>query len=106
MPELRRTGSFRGRSHSGCAACPYCRRKLLALASPACSFCGLHLPDHFITKRGAHLRRIMEVDDSSNNIKIKNKIDEVLRIAEKHDKSKKDSMLELVNWSELTNLFS
>jgi hypothetical protein len=87
-------------------ACPYCRRKLLALASPACNFCGLRLPDHFITRREAHLRRIMEVEDSSHKQKIKNRIDEVLRIAERHDKSGKDSMLELVNWSELTDLFS
>jgi hypothetical protein len=87
-------------------ACPYCRRKLLSLASPACNFCGLRLPTHFIKIREEHLRRITKMSDSGNQKVIKGKIDEVLRIAEKHDRTKNASLLELVDWVDLTNLFS
>jgi DNA-directed RNA polymerase subunit RPC12/RpoP len=87
-------------------ACPYCRRKLLALASPACNFCGLRLPAHFIKTREEQLRRITKVNHSGNQQEIKGKIDEVLRLAGKHDKGKDVSLLELVDWTDLTNLFS
>jgi DNA-directed RNA polymerase subunit RPC12/RpoP len=41
--------------------CPYCGRKLLALASPACSYCGQRLPEDYLEARGADLRRLREV---------------------------------------------
>lgn len=87
-------------------ACPYCRKKLLSLASPACNFCGLRLPAHFIKTREEHLRRITRVNDSGNRTEVKGKIDEVLRIAVKHDKATEVSLLELVDWTELTELLS
>jgi DNA-directed RNA polymerase subunit RPC12/RpoP len=87
-------------------ACPYCRRKLLALASPACNFCGLRLPAHFIKTREEHLRRLTKVTDSGNQAEVKGKIDEMLRIAGKHDSRKEVSLLVRVNWSKLTDLFS
>ena len=37
---------------------------------------------------------------------MKNKMDEVLRIARRHDKSKNASLLELVNWIEFFDLSS
>ena len=45
-------------------SCPICHRKLLALASPACSYCGRRLPDEYIKARESDLRRIMEVEES------------------------------------------
>lgn len=88
-------------------SCPYCRRRLLSLASPACNLCGLHLPAPFIRIREEHLRRITKVGGSSDGQKAtKSKIDEALRIAEKYDRTKRRSLLGLVDWKDLTNLFS
>ena len=42
--------------------CPACHRKLLALGSPACSYCGRRLPDEFIRAREEDLKRITEVE--------------------------------------------
>lgn len=38
--------------------CPYCNRRLLALGSPACNYCGRALPESFVKAREAVLRRI------------------------------------------------
>ena len=38
--------------------CPFCGRKLLALGSPACSYCGRRLPEDYIHAREADLRRM------------------------------------------------
>jgi hypothetical protein len=38
--------------------CPFCSRKLLALASPACSYCGRRLPQEYIAAHEADLRRM------------------------------------------------
>ncbi|HEV8485559.1 MAG TPA: hypothetical protein VGV87_18600 [Blastocatellia bacterium] len=38
--------------------CPFCSRKLLALASPACSYCGRRLPQDYIAAHEADLRRM------------------------------------------------
>jgi hypothetical protein len=40
--------------------CPFCRRRLLALASPACNYCGRALPESYLKAREATLRRIGE----------------------------------------------
>jgi hypothetical protein len=40
--------------------CPDCNRRLLSLGSPACNYCGLHLPDNYLKAREATLRRINE----------------------------------------------
>ena len=42
--------------------CPVCHRKLLALGSPACSYCGRRLPDEYIRAREEDLKRITEVE--------------------------------------------
>jgi hypothetical protein len=85
-------------------SCPYCRRKLLSLASPACNHCGLHLPAHFIKIREEQLHRITKITSSGNTMK--SKIDEILQIAKKHDRTRNNSLLGLVDWTDLTNLFS
>ena len=38
--------------------CPFCRRRLLALGSPACNYCGRALPESYLKAREAQLRRI------------------------------------------------
>lgn len=40
--------------------CPFCHRRLLALASPACNYCGRALPESYLKAREATLRRIGE----------------------------------------------
>ena len=45
-------------------SCPMCHRKLLALGSPACSYCGRRLPDEYIKAREADLRRITRIEAS------------------------------------------
>jgi hypothetical protein len=86
--------------------CPYCRRKLLALASPACNFCGLRLPAHFIKTREEQLQRLTKISNAGNQTELKGKIDEVLRIAGKQDGRKELSVLVRVDWVKLTDLFS
>lgn len=41
--------------------CPNCKRRLLALASPACNYCGRPLPDSYVRAREAMRQRIGEV---------------------------------------------
>lgn len=42
--------------------CPFCRRRLLALGSPACNYCGRSLPESYVKAREAALRRISETN--------------------------------------------
>lgn len=38
--------------------CPHCRRRLVALGSPACNYCGKALPENFLKAREAMWRRV------------------------------------------------
>ncbi len=38
--------------------CPYCKRRLLALGSPACNYCGRALPESYTKARGEMWQRI------------------------------------------------
>lgn len=42
--------------------CPYCRKRLLALGSPACNYCGRRLPGSYIEAQRAVRRRIEELE--------------------------------------------
>ena|SRR5215471_10434830 len=42
--------------------CPFCSHKLLALGSPACSYCGHRLPDDYIKARASDLNRITQIE--------------------------------------------
>jgi hypothetical protein len=42
--------------------CPFCSHKLIALGSPACSYCGHRLPDEYIKAREADLSRITQIE--------------------------------------------
>ena len=41
--------------------CPYCSRTLLALGSPACSYCGRRLPDSFLKARDEDFHRVEKI---------------------------------------------
>lgn len=41
--------------------CPFCKRRLLALGSPACNYCGRALPDDFVKAREALRERISDM---------------------------------------------
>jgi Double zinc ribbon len=40
--------------------CPFCKRRLLALGSPACNYCGRALPESYVKAREATLKRIAD----------------------------------------------
>src|SRR5947199_10664262 len=41
--------------------CPFCKRRLLALGSPACNYCGRALPEDFVKAHEATLQRVSDV---------------------------------------------
>lgn len=48
-------------AHAGVADyrnCPHCKRRLLALGSPACNYCGRPLPESYVKAREAMRQRI------------------------------------------------
>lgn len=47
--------------------CPHCHRRLLALGSPACNYCGRALPAAYITAREKMLDRIKEAHAQDAN---------------------------------------
>jgi hypothetical protein len=38
--------------------CPHCKRRLLALGSPACNYCGRALPDDYVRARDALWQKV------------------------------------------------
>ncbi|HKV42235.1 MAG TPA: hypothetical protein VJX67_23735 [Blastocatellia bacterium] len=58
--------------------CPYCARKLLALGSPSCSYCGKRLPEDFIKAREATLSRVTILTNPLPNGHPDNKIAETI----------------------------
>ena len=45
--------------------CPFCERRLLALGSPACNYCGRALPEDYVRAR-EHIRQRIEDADSAS----------------------------------------
>lgn len=43
--------------------CPSCKRRLLALGSPACNYCGRALPEDFVKAREALRQRVSDVSE-------------------------------------------
>jgi DNA-directed RNA polymerase subunit RPC12/RpoP len=43
--------------------CPHCKRRLLALGSPACNYCGRNLPESYVKAREAMRQRIEEMSE-------------------------------------------
>lgn len=45
--------------------CPFCRRRLLALGSPACNYCGRALPANYVKARESIMRRVGEATEGT-----------------------------------------
>jgi predicted amidophosphoribosyltransferase len=43
--------------------CPFCKRRLVALGSPACNYCGRALPEDFVKAREATWQRVNDVSE-------------------------------------------
>lgn len=59
--------------------CPFCRRKLLALGSPACNYCGRRLPDAYLKAREGDLKRLTQVKEGEETSDVGRKVNELFR---------------------------
>ena len=107
--KCRNCGAPLSREDSPCTdyrSCPYCHRKLLALASPACNYCGRRLPEEYIKAREADLLRISEVEEGHKDAETNSKVDEVLRQTARRNRGQSSSLLDLIDVKNITDLFS
>jgi DNA-directed RNA polymerase subunit RPC12/RpoP len=86
-------------------SCPYCRRKLLALGSPACNYCGRRLPEEYIKARESDLLRISGVEEGNKSAEPDSKVDEILRQAVRRDRGQSSPIIDLIDLKNLTDLF-
>lgn len=84
-------------------ACPFCHRKLLALASPACSYCGRRLPEQYIKAREGDLKRIAEISEGGKANDVARKVDELISRTARKDR--RGSSLDLLDITRFTDLF-
>jgi hypothetical protein len=82
-----------------------CHRKLLALASPACNYCGRRLPDEYIKAREADLKRITEVEAGEGASELGSKAGEFFCQTGRHKRGGSSSVLGLVDITSLFDLF-
>ena len=61
--------------------CPFCKRRLLSLGSPACNHCGRALPESYVKAREATLRRIQEMRSTGDSEEIDETADDALKQA-------------------------
>jgi len=65
--------------------CPHCKRRLLALGSPACNYCGRALPEEFVKAREQMWQRVNEVSaghaTEDEREALENESDEAMRRA-------------------------
>ena len=65
--------------------CPNCKRRLLALGSPACSYCGRALPEDFVKAREQMWQRVKDVSagraDEDEREALENESDDAMRRA-------------------------
>lgn len=59
--------------------CPVCHRRLLALGSPACSYCGRRLPPDYIKARESDMQRVSGLRETSGGSELVGKVDELIR---------------------------
>ena len=45
--------------------CPHCERRLLALGSPACNYCGRALPEEYVRAREALRQKVSDLSDGT-----------------------------------------
>jgi DNA-directed RNA polymerase subunit RPC12/RpoP len=81
--------------------CPYCSRRLLALGSPNCSYCGRRLPEDFIKANTSDLNRVKELSGSDKAVAESHIVDIVERVSRKDKSSSASSIL-----FDLTDLLS
>ena len=85
-------------------SCPFCRRRLLALASPSCNYCGRRLPEDYIEAREADLQRISDVTSDHGDNDANRKVSELIRQSARE--GREDSLLDILNIGNLTDLLS
>jgi hypothetical protein len=85
--------------------CPFCQRKLLALGSPACNYCGRRLPDDYIEAREGDLHRLTELNGSPTDPQLAARVDEMLRHTARGE-HRETSLADLLIAGDLTDLFS
>ncbi|HJQ26668.1 MAG TPA: hypothetical protein VKA60_22315 [Blastocatellia bacterium] len=68
--------------------CPFCRRVLLALGSPACNYCGRRLPEEYIKARESDLHRLNDVDAHTTDAQVSAKLDTILRRTTRRDRDR------------------
>jgi predicted amidophosphoribosyltransferase len=65
--------------------CPHCKRRLLALGSPACNYCGRALPEEFVRAREQMWQRVNDVSaghaDEDDKEALENDSDDAMRRA-------------------------
>jgi hypothetical protein len=83
-------------------SCPYCHRKLLALGSPACNYCGRRLPEEYIKARESDLQRITDVGEGNKNAETNSKVDEFFSQTER----KGGRTSSIIGLLDITDLFS
>jgi len=81
--------------------CPYCNRRLLALGSPNCNYCGRRLPEEFIQANTADLHRVKEMSGSNKAVEETHLVNIVERASHQEKSSGPLSIL-----YELTDLLS
>jgi DNA-directed RNA polymerase subunit RPC12/RpoP len=82
--------------------CPFCRRKLIALGSPACNYCGRRLPDEYIKAREADLNRLSEIEDGGELRQGNSRIEEFFQQASRrHKPSSAVGLLDIVSLTDL-----
>jgi hypothetical protein len=86
-------------------SCPFCHRRLLALGSPACSYCGRRLPDEYIKAREADLRRMSDVKEGKETNEVGRKVDELIRQTAIRKHAQSSSALGLLDIRSLIDLF-
>jgi hypothetical protein len=85
-------------------SCPYCRRKLLALASPCCSYCGRRLPEEYIEAREADLKRIAELRSGDGDTGVNRKLGELIR--HNSEQGGEESLADILKLANLSDLLS
>src|SRR3989442_3579106 len=86
--------------------CPFCHRRLLALASPACNYCGRRLPEEYVKTREADLRRVVEVQGSSETTKTDRQVNRLICQAAGRQLMKQPRSSELIDTTSLIDLLS
>jgi DNA-directed RNA polymerase subunit RPC12/RpoP len=86
--------------------CPTCHRKLLALGSPACNYCGRRLPDEYIRAREADLKRITEVAEKENPTGLAGEIRQFFSDTRRRNRRESFSALGSVDITSLIDFFS